>query len=161
MTVLLVASADALRVDTISRRALLGKATAGVLAAGPLAAFAAEAKADLEQASDGEVYERAAQGKLGVARVITRAEEGTLVLGKGALPYATRQRGQQRGREERVAGAGGRKWEIAHRPLCGPSCSAVRRTWYNRCELPEPGAHHRRGQAGDPIREGQIGDLGR
>ena len=86
VTVLLVASADALRVDTISRRALLGKATAGVLAAGPLAAFAAEAKADLEQASDGEVYERAAQGKLGVARVITRAEEGTLIDHLGPDP---------------------------------------------------------------------------
>jgi hypothetical protein len=84
VTVLLVASADALRVDTISRRALLGKATAGVLAAGPLAAFAAEVKTKLEQASDGEVYERATQGNLGVARVIKRAEEGTLVLGKGA-----------------------------------------------------------------------------
>ena len=118
VTVLLVASADALRVDTISRRALLGKATAGVLAAGPLAAFAAEVKTKLEQASDGEVYERATQGNLGVARVIKRAEEGTLVLGKGALPY--------RSTHTAAKGKGGKGGGDGRKEMGGSASSALR-----------------------------------
>ena len=126
--VLLVALADALKVGTISRRALLGKATAaGVLAAAPLAAFADEAKPELKQASDAEVYERADQGKLGVGRVITRAEQGNLVVGKGALPCAARQRSNGQGkREERVAGKGSWVWKIGGRRsrTREPSCEA-------------------------------------
>ena len=79
--VLLVASADALKAGPISRRALLGKATAGALLSSPLAAFAKE----LKQASDASVYNRADDGALTSARVIQRAKDDQLVVGKGTL----------------------------------------------------------------------------
>ena len=60
--ILLTTSADALEAGCpISRRALLGKATAGACLSSPLAAFARD---PLKQASDAEVYIRADQGKL-------------------------------------------------------------------------------------------------
>ena len=40
----------------------------------------------LAQASDADVYRRAAEGTLTPERVIERAVEGTLVVGEGALP---------------------------------------------------------------------------
>ena len=79
--VLLVASADALKAGPISRRALLGKATAGAFLSSPLAAFAKE----LKQASDASVYNRADDGALTSARVIQRAKDDQLVVGKGTL----------------------------------------------------------------------------
>jgi len=79
--VLLIASADALKAGPISRRALLGKATAGAFLSSPLAAFAQE---PLKQASDASVYDRADEGALTSARVIQRAKDGQLVVGKGA-----------------------------------------------------------------------------
>ena len=78
--VLLIASADALKAGPISRRALLGKATAGAFLSSPLAAFAQE---PLKQASDASVYDRADEGALTSARVIQRAKDGQLVVGKG------------------------------------------------------------------------------
>ena len=85
--VLLIASADALKAGPISRRALLGKATAGAFLSSPLAAFAK----DLKQASDASVYDRADEGALTSARVIQRAKDGQLVVGKGMLlpPYGS------------------------------------------------------------------------
>ena len=79
---LLVASADALKAGPISRRALLGKATAGAFLSSPLAAFAKE---PLKQASDASVYNRADDGALTSARVIQRAKDDQLVIGKGTL----------------------------------------------------------------------------
>ena len=86
--VLLIASADALKAGPISRRALLGKATAGAFLSSPLAAFAQE---PLKQASDASVYDRADEGALTSARVIQRAKDGQLVVGKGTLlpPYGS------------------------------------------------------------------------
>lgn len=76
----LVASGDALRVDPsgMSRRAVIG-AAAAVLPLAPLAAFA-----ELKQASDADVYQRADEGKLNAARVIERAKKGELVDGSSA-----------------------------------------------------------------------------
>lgn len=79
--VLLIASADALKAGPISRRALLGKATAGAFLSSPLAAFAKE---PLRQATDAAVYDRADDGGLTSARVIQRAKDDQLVVGKGA-----------------------------------------------------------------------------
>mgnify|MGYP006079185687 CR=1 FL=1 len=80
--VLLIASADALKASPISRRALLGKATAGAILSSPLAAFAKE---PLRQATDAAVYDRADDGGLTSARVIQRAKDDQLVVGKGTL----------------------------------------------------------------------------
>lgn len=41
-----------------------------------------------EQASDADVYRRAAEGTLTPERVIERAAQGTLVVGEGAPPQA-------------------------------------------------------------------------
>jgi hypothetical protein len=42
-----------------------------------------------KQASDADVYRRAAEGTLTPERVIERAAEGTLVVGEGAPPRAS------------------------------------------------------------------------
>ena len=78
--ILLTTSADALEAGPISRRALLGKATAGAFLSSPLAAFARD---PLKQASDAAVYDRADEGSLTSARVIQRAETNQLVVGQG------------------------------------------------------------------------------
>jgi hypothetical protein len=74
----LIASGDALNVVGMSRRAAFAKAAA-LIPLVPLAAFA-----ELKQASDAEVYERADEGKLNSARVVERAKAGKLVDGSSA-----------------------------------------------------------------------------
>eukprot|EP00900_Chrysochromulina_parva_P016092 jgi/Chrpa1/24484/Chrysochromulina_OHIO_Genome00002359-RA len=74
----LIASGDALNVVGMSRRAAFAKAAA-LIPLVPLAAFA-----ELKQASDAEVYERADEGKLNAARVVERAKAGKLVDGSSA-----------------------------------------------------------------------------
>ena len=82
VSVLLIASADALKAGPINRRTLLGKATAGAFLSSPLAAFA---NAPLKQASDADVYSRADESALTSARVIQRAKDDKLVVGTGEL----------------------------------------------------------------------------
>jgi len=79
--ILLTTSADALEAGPISRRSLLGKATAGAFLSSPLAAFARD---PIKQASDAAVYDRADEGSLTSARVNQRAETNQMVVGKGA-----------------------------------------------------------------------------
>ena len=77
---LLVASSHALKVcPALTRRGLVTKVVAVSVAISPLAAHA-----ELKQASDGEVYKRADEGKLNTARVIERAKTGELVDGSSA-----------------------------------------------------------------------------
>ena len=91
--ILLTTSADALEAGPISRRALLGKATAGAFLSSPLAAFARD---PLKQASDADVYDRADEGSLTSARVIQRAETNQLVVGQGTpLPLMAARRPPQ------------------------------------------------------------------
>ena len=91
--ILLTTSADALEAGPISRRALLGKATAGAFLSSPLAAFARD---PLKQASDAAVYDRADEGSLTSARVIQRAETNQLVVGQGTpLPLMAARRPPQ------------------------------------------------------------------
>ena len=92
--ILLTTSADALEAGCpISRRALLGKATAGACLSSPLAAFARD---PLKQASDAAVYDRADEGSLTSARVIQRAETNQLVVGQGTpLPLMAARRPPQ------------------------------------------------------------------
>ena len=83
MIAALLAPAEALTPGAaVSRRAVGQAAACGAhaLLLAPLAAFAQE----LKQASDAIVYARAAEGTLTPARVIERAQEGTLVVGDGA-----------------------------------------------------------------------------
>jgi len=149
--VLLVASADALKAGPISRRALLGKATAGAFLSSPLAAFAK----DLKQASDASVYDRADDGALTSARVIQRAKDDQLVIGKGTLLPLMAARRPPHPPTVCVA--------YSHRRHLGGITPALRvvvlclelttlHCYDRRRDVPRAGGDHCRGQAGDPVR---------
>ena len=149
--ILLTTSADALEAGPISRRALLGKATAGAFLSSPLAAFARD---PLKQASDAAVYDRADVGSLTSARVIQRAETNQLVVGQGTpLPLMAARRPPQTA-----------TWSPSlHHRLLGALVPALRivaprleltmlHCSDHRCDLHGAGGDHCRGQADDPVR---------
>ena len=75
-----IASIEALEINAcISRRAAVAKVASLASLAAPVAACA-----ELQQASDAEVYWRADQNKLNAARAIERAQYGDLVVGASA-----------------------------------------------------------------------------
>jgi len=74
-----VSSGDALRIDGLNTRRAAIASAASALSLVPLAAFA-----ELKQAGDAEIYERAREGKLNAARVIERTKTNDLVDGSSA-----------------------------------------------------------------------------